>query len=133
MKTWKKVLIGLGIFVVIIIIFGVLFFFRARQMVQVIDSTVIENVDLTQIEDGVYAGEFGDFLVSINLEVAVQDHKITNIKIIEQRSSPDHEARETVDRIVEAQSPKVDVVTGATGSSKCIMIAVQKALTGAQN
>jgi len=133
MKIWKKILIGLGIFVLIIIIFGVVFFFRARQMVKVIDNAVIEPVDLAQIEDGVYAGEFGDFLVNVKLEVTVQDHRITNIKITEQRSSPDHEARETVDRIIEAQSPEVDVVTGATGSSKSIMIAVQKALTGEQN
>ncbi|KPK71620.1 hypothetical protein AMJ87_07005 [candidate division WOR_3 bacterium SM23_60] len=130
MKIWKKILIGLGIFALIIIILGVVFLLRARQMVKVIDSKVIEDVDLTQIEDSVYAGEFGNFLVNVKLEVTVQDHHITGIKITEQRSSPDHEARETVDRIIEAQSPKVDVVTGATGSSKCIMIAVQKALTG---
>jgi uncharacterized protein with FMN-binding domain len=133
MKIWKKVLIGLGIFVLIIIIFSVVFFLRARQMVKTIDSTIIEEVDLAQIQDGVYTGEFGDFLVNVKLEVIVQDHRITNIKITEQRSSPDHEARETVDRIIEAQSPKVDVVTGATGSSKSIMIAVQRALTAKQN
>lgn len=133
MQLWKKALIGLGIFVLIIIIFGVVFVLRARQMVKVIDSTVIEDVDLAQIEDGVYAGEFGEFLVNVKLEVTVQEHQITDIKITEQRSSPDHEAHETVDRIIEAQSPKVDIVTGATGSSKSIMIAVQKALTGAQN
>ncbi len=129
MKLWKKILIGLGIFVIIVLILGIVFFFRARQMVKVIDSAVIEDVDLSQIEDGVYAGEFGDFLVDVKLEVTVQDHKIKDIEITEQRSSPDHEARETIDRIIEAQSPKVDVVTGATGSSKSIMMAVQKALT----
>ena len=133
MKLWKKVLITLGIFVLIIIIFGVIFLLRARQMVKVIDSIVIADVDLAQIEDGVYAGEFGDFLVNVKLEVTVQTHQITNIKITEQRSGPGYEALEVIDRIIEAQSPKVDVVTGATGSSKCIMIAVQNALTGAQN
>lgn len=129
MKIWKKILIGLGIFFGLIIIFGIVFFFRARQMVKVISSTPIENVDLTQIEDGVYAGQFGDFLVDVKLEVTVKDHQITGIEIIEQRAGPDHEALETIDRIIEAQSPSVDVVSGATGSSKSIMIAVQKALT----
>jgi uncharacterized protein with FMN-binding domain len=130
MKIWKKVLIGLGIFVGLIIIFGIAFFFRAQHMVKVIDSAVIEEVDLTQIDDGVYPGEFGEFLVDVKLEVTVQEHQITNIEIIEQRASPNHEALETVDRIIEAQSPNVDVVSGATGSSKSIMLAVQKALTG---
>ncbi|MGD9379779.1 MAG: FMN-binding protein [candidate division WOR-3 bacterium] len=132
MKIWKKVLIGLGIFVGLIIIFGIAFFFRARQMVNIIDSTVIEDVDLTQIEDGVYAGEFGEFLVDVKLEVTVMDHEITGIEIIEQRAGPGYEALETIDRIVEAQSPNVDVVSGATGSSKSIMIAVQKALIGGE-
>lgn len=129
MKIWKKILIGLGIVVGLIIIFGIAFFFRARQMVKIIDSAVIEDVDLTQIEDGVYAGEFGEFLVDVKLEVTVMDHEITGIEIIEQRAGPGYEALETIDRIIEAQSPNVDVVSGATGSSKSIMIAVQKALT----
>jgi uncharacterized protein with FMN-binding domain len=130
MRLWKKVLIGLGIFVLVVIIFGVVFFLRARQMVKVIDSTVIEDVDLAQTQDGIYVGEFGDFLVNVKLEVTVQDHQITNIKITEQRSGPGYEALEVIDRIIDAQSPKVDAVSGATGSSKSIMIAVQKALTG---
>ena len=130
MKIWKKILIGLGIFVLIVIIFGIAFFFRARQMVKVIESAVIEDVDLMQIDDGLYAGEFGDFLVDVKLEVTIEDHQIKGIEIKDQRSGPGYEALETIDRIIAAQSPKVDAVTGATGSSRCIMVAVQKALTG---
>ena len=130
MKIWKKVLIGLGIFIGLIIVFGIAFFFRAQHMVKVIDSAVIQDVDLSQIKDGVYAGEFGEFLVDVKLEVTVQDHQMTKIEIIAQRSGPGYEALATIDRIIEAQSPNVDVVSGATGSSKSIMLAVQKALTG---
>jgi uncharacterized protein with FMN-binding domain len=130
MKIWKKVLFGLGIFVLLIVIFGVVLFFRARQMIKVIESAIIEDVDLTQIADGVYSGEFGDFLVDVKLEVTIKAHQITGINIVDQRSGPGYEAREVVDRIIVAQSPKVHAVTGATGSSRCIMIAVQRALTG---
>ncbi|UCC11460.1 MAG: FMN-binding protein [candidate division WOR-3 bacterium] len=35
---------------------------------------------------------------------------------------------DVIDRIIQVQSPDVDAVTGANGSSKCIMLAVQKAL-----
>ncbi len=120
----------LGIFLVLIIAFGVAFFFRARQMVKHIESVKIRDVDLTQIADGVYTGEFGDFLVDVELEVTVKEHQIKKIDITKQRAGPGYEAIETIDRIIEAQSPKVDVVTGATGSSRSIMIAVQTALTG---
>lgn len=128
MKIWKKVLIGLGIFLAIVIILGVALFFRAQQMVKRL-STPVEDVDLAQIADGVYHGEFGDFLVDVKLEVTVKDHQITKIEITEQRAGSGYEATETVERIIAAQSPKVDAVTGATGSSRCIMLAVQAALT----
>lgn len=130
MKIWRKILLVLGIFLVLIIAFGVAFFFRARQMVKHIESVKIRDVDLTQIADGVYTGEFGDFLVDVELEVTVKEHQIKKIDITKQRAGPEYEAIETIDRIIEAQSPKVDVVTGATGSSRSIMIAVQTALTG---
>jgi uncharacterized protein with FMN-binding domain len=130
MKIRKKVLTGLGIPVVIIVILGIAYSLRFRQMVKRIDSVIIEDIDLKQIADGMYAGEFEDFLVKAQLEVTVQDHRITNIRIIDQRSSGGHEALEIIDRIIKAQSPKVDVVSGATGSSRCIMIAVQNALKG---
>lgn len=133
MKIWMKALIGLGIFVAIVILIGIFVFFRYRQMVKRIDSIMIEDVNLAQIDDGIYAGEFGEFLTSVKLEVTVEDHQITNIEIVEQRASPNHEALEVLDRIIEAQSPNVDVVSGATGSSKSIMLAVQNALTGKED
>ncbi len=130
MKILKKVLIGLGIFVIIVVILGALYFWRYQKMVRHFEGIAIEDVDLAQIADGVYAGEFGEFLVAVKLNVTVKDHKIVSIEITDQRSSPDHKALETIDRIIAAQSPNVDAITGATGSSMAIMIAVQKALRG---
>ena len=42
---------------------------------------------------------------------------------------PQYDAKDMTNRIVAAQSPKTDAVSGATGSSKVIMIAVYDALT----
>jgi uncharacterized protein with FMN-binding domain len=128
MKILKWILIGLGALVIIIAVAYIFFRMRFNKMVDVIESVEIVTIDLEQIEDGVYPGEFGEFLISVELEVTVKDHKITHIEIIEQNSGEGYEAREVIDRIIQAQSPKVDAVTGATGSSKCIMIAVQNAL-----
>lgn len=128
MKILKWILIGLGIVLVILVVAFVFFRLRYNKMVDVIDSIELTSVDLEQIEDGVYRGNFGEFLVSVTLDVTVKDHKITGIEIIEQNSGPGHEAHEVIDLIIQAQSPNVDAVTGATGSSKCIMIAVQNAL-----
>ena len=53
------------------------------------------------------------------------------IDIKEQNCGQGYGARGTIDRIILKQSPKVDAVTGASSSSRCIMIAVDQALRNA--
>ena len=125
----KKLLKILVIVIGILIIGGVIFKIRYDRMVRVFREEEVGTVDLQQIEDGVYPGNFGDFLVSVTLDVTISDNRITYIEIVEQHCGPGYNAEETVDRILEAQSPYVDAVSGATGSSRCIMIAVYKALS----
>lgn len=125
----KKALIILAIAVGILIIGGGIFKIRYDKMVKVFREERIETIDLQQIEDGVYQGSFGDFLVSVTLDVTVSFNRITDIEIVEQHCGPGYNAFETLDLILEAQSPCVDAVSGATGSSRCIMIAVYKALS----
>ncbi len=124
----KKLLLIFGIIAAVLVLIVLVFYLRYREMAKKIDRIEISSIDLEQIEDGVFTGEFSEFLVAVKLEVTVKEHAITEIKIIDQRSGPGYEATETIDRIIKAQSPKVDAVSGATGSSKCIMIAVQNAL-----
>ena len=128
MKILKWILIGIGALVVVLVVAFIFFRMRYNRMVDVIDSVELTSIDLEQIDDGVYRGAFGEFLVSVTLDVTVKDHEITGIEIVEQNSGPGYDAHEVIDRIIQAQSPDVDAVTGATGSSKCIMIAVHNAL-----
>ncbi len=125
----KKILIILSIVIAILVIGGGIFKIRYDKMVKVFREERIETVDLQQIEDGVYTGSFGDFLLLVTLDVTVSFNRITDIDILEQRCGPGYDASETVDLILEAQSPCVDAVSGATSSSRCIMIAVYKALS----
>ena len=112
-----------------LIIGGGLFKIRYDKMVKVFREERIETIALLLVADGVYPGSFGDFLVSVTLDVTVSDNRITDINIVEQHCGPGYNAEETLDLILEAQSPCVDAVSGATGSSRCIMIAVYKALS----
>ncbi len=75
-----------------------------------------------------YPGSFGDFLVAVDLEVTVKDHRIAGITIKKQLCGKGYEAHDMIGRIIRAQSARVDAVAGASGSSKCIMIAVDRAL-----
>ncbi|TVR68050.1 MAG: FMN-binding protein [Spirochaetaceae bacterium] len=92
----------------------------------------IEPVDVAALRDGTYRGEFRDFLVRVDVAVEIAGGSIREVRILEQDSGPGYEAAEIPGRIVEAQSPRVDVVSGATGSSKAIMTAVYRAITGRQ-
>lgn len=125
----KKLLIILAIVIGILIIGGGIFKIRYDKMVRVFREEKVGAVNLQQIEDGVYPGSFGDFLVSVTLDVTVSDNRITDIDIVEQHCGPGYNAFETLSLILEAQNPCVDAVSGATGSSRCIMIAVYKALS----
>jgi len=99
-------------------------------------STAYKNLtakmsDLTQIADGVYRGNYdlSGTPVKVTLDVIIQNSKITKIEIVKHFCSPiGKKAEKIIDRIIEKQSLDVDVVSGATGSSKAILKAVENAL-----
>ena len=85
-----------------------------------------EMPELTQKEDGVYRGS--DDLKSVILDVTIGNHHIIKINIIEHYYLLGKNAEKIVDQIIKHQSLNVDVVTGATFSSKRILQAVGNAL-----
>ena len=122
-------LIVLLVLVAVLLGVGGCFVARYRKMAATLRAAPVADVDLSQLADGVYTGTFSEFLVSATVRITVEERRITSVELMEQRCGPGYEAKETVERIVAAQSPKVDAVTGATGSSLCIMAAAYRALT----
>ncbi len=125
----KKVIITVCSILVIIAAAALWFKLRLNGMKNYFESAHVTDIDLSSVENGTYRGEAGEFLVSVVLEVAVENHRITGIEVIDQKGGEGYEASEMLPRIIEAQSPSVDIVSGATASSRCIMIAVRNALT----
>jgi uncharacterized protein with FMN-binding domain len=125
------------ILIISALVFGVLIFAGAGLMTRLMMMTgrlnralsSVERVELSAVPDGVYIGEMGDFLVSAKVEVSVAANMITGVRVLEQSCGPGYDARDIPGRIVRAQSPRVDVVSGSSASSKAIMIAVHRALT----
>ncbi len=105
----------------------------ARKSMKEIEAEYVRigPVNLAEIPDGVYNGSSGSIPVFVNLDITIRKHRIEEILIVKQRSGKGYQARETVDRIRAAQQPKVDAITGATLSSKCIMVAASNALASA--
>lgn len=92
------------------------------------DYKDIEPLKLDKIADGSYRGESGNFIVFADLNVNVKDHQITGIEVVRQNCGPGYDALNTIGRIIDKQEAKVDVVSGATWSSKSIMAAAYDAL-----
>lgn len=88
----------------------------------------IEDVDLTKIPDGVYTGSYGDFPVHAEVKVTVLNHAISKIELTRHDNGQGAPAEVIPDRVTEAQSLNVDIVSGATYSSKVILKAIENAL-----
>jgi uncharacterized protein with FMN-binding domain len=86
---------------------------------------------LSNKADGTYRGEYAlpKTPVKVILNVRLENEKIMGIEIVKHLCSPiGKKAEKITDRIIKKQSLDVDAVTGATGSSKAIIKAVEAAL-----
>lgn len=91
------------------------------------------GLDLNKIKDGTYEGTGTGFRGPVKVSVTVKEHKITEIKIVsnsDDASFFNRASEGVIPLIIERQSLDVDVVSGATYSSKGILAAVKNALTG---
>ena len=87
--------------------------------------------NMSLMANGVYRGEYDVSAtpVKVVLDVTVQGRQITEINIVRHNSSPiGKRAERIIDQIIEEQSLDIDVISGATASSKAILKAVENAL-----
>jgi uncharacterized protein with FMN-binding domain len=98
-----------------------------KRLEQLKDLT-ISNVDLSKIESGVYYGSYESFPVSAEVKVIINDHKITIIELVKHNNGQGKAAEILPDKVTKAQSLDVDIVSGATYSSKVILKAIENAL-----
>ena len=101
------------------------------------EPPVVEEIELpSTYRDGVYTASARGFGGDITVQVTVQDDAITDITILDhsgETSSYFTRARRVVGSILEAGTPEVDTVSGATYSSTGILNAVKSALAKAAN
>lgn len=109
---------------VLLIAFGIIFGgSRAAKAVE------IKEIPLNQVTDGIHRGQAALDPVKIEVEVVVNDHRLEDIKILKHENGLGGRAEEPViAAMLEKQTNRVDVVTGASLSSKAIMKAVENAL-----
>lgn len=100
-----------------------------REMKEFSQTAVFTDPQLQDLDDGLYTGEFEKGLVAAEVEVHVRDHAIESIEILRHDNGRGRKAERIVDDIVARQSLQVDIISGATYSSKVILKAVENALT----
>lgn len=88
----------------------------------------IKEVNLSTIADGTYLGSYKVSPVAAEVRVTVSKNKITKVELLKHETGRGKPAEVLIDRVVQAQSLKLDVVSGATYSSKVILKAIENAL-----
>lgn len=111
---------------------GLISYIEANHAKQVAAIT-ISNVDLSKIPDGTYSGSHKVFPVDVEVKVTVKDHKIVGIQLIKHTNGQGTPAEIIPGKVIESQTLAVDVVSGATSSSKVILKAIETALISASN
>lgn len=118
------------IFVIIILIIlittGVLL--KSQSDLKKLTNVEIKNIELSGIDDGEYKGSYKAFPINAEVLVTIKDDAINDIKIIKHINGQGSDAEKITESILKSQSLDVDVVSGATYSSKVIIKAVEDAL-----
>lgn len=128
MKRFKNIIIVLAIVAGVVIIIGALFVNKAETGLKKLKETKIENIDLSQLKDGIYKGKYDSFPVSAEVNVKIENHVITEIELIKHNNGKGQAAEIIPSKVVEAQSLEVDAISGATYSSMVILKAIENAL-----
>lgn len=125
-RIWLRVLVGLAAGFTVIVGGFLAFVLLGKDTTMALAP---KTVPLENLADGVYHGNYSGFRWSNTVEVTVKDHRITGISVVKPQVFIKPEtADELTKRVKEAQSPDVDVVTGATVDSKGFLQAVENAL-----
>jgi uncharacterized protein with FMN-binding domain len=126
-------IVGLSILGLLIVVGAVLGIY-AWRFNEGQKNIVIEEVNLSRVPNGTYEGEASNFHDSAKVNVTVQDHLITEIEILKvSPSGMQAKIEDLVQRIIALQTPNVDIVSGASASSKVFLKAVDNALVPAQS
>ena len=82
MSRVKKRILALFSLIVIVSALITYFVVQISDNLEAIKTIYIEDVDLSQIEDGSYTGEYEVFPISVIVLVEVSNHEITSITLV---------------------------------------------------
>lgn len=139
-KMWIVIPVILGI-VVVALVGGFLYDVPGRREIQ---ELTINEVDFKKLHDGVYLGEYigtKNHSRDTKVQAIISGNEISDIKIL--KGALDKEGKpaeltgglsigDLFDNVIKSQSLQVDVISGATLTSKTHLKALENALEQAQ-
>ena len=130
MRIYKKKMVLFIIMLLLLVgfVWGILYLKSVADYKKAVKETTFEDINISDIPDGVYVGEYDVNFIYAEVEVTVQNGEITNINILEHRHERGKAAEVITDSIVDEQKIDVDAISGATNSSTVIKKAVENAL-----
>ena len=132
MRISKKKIISVIIllFLLIGLISGAVYLKNVADYKRAIGETTFDEIDIADVSDGIYIGEYDVNFIYAKVEVTVEEGEIVSINILEHRHERGKAAEKVIEKIIEEQKIDVDAVSGATNSSTVIKKAVENALKG---
>ena len=132
MRISKKKIISVIIllFLLIGLICGAVYLKNVADYKRAIGETTFDEIDIADVSDGNYIGEYDVNFIYAKVEVTVEEGEIVSINILEHRHERGKAAEKVIEKIIEEQKIDVDAVSGATNSSTVIKKAVENALKG---
>lgn len=125
----KRIVLFVIMFLLLVgFVLGILYLKRVADYRQAVRETTFEDINISDIPDGVYIGEYDVDFIYAKVEATVQNGEITNINILEHRHGRGKAAEAITNKIVDEQKIDVDAISGATNSSTVIKKAVENAL-----
>jgi uncharacterized protein with FMN-binding domain len=96
-------------------------------------ATDLKNQELGQLNvtgkaDGVYRGTYKTWPLAAEVDVTIKAGTIVGIDLVKHKYGRGKPAEEILERVIEKQSLNVDTISGATASSKTILIAIRNSL-----
>ncbi len=125
----KKVFKWVGIVFLGFIAFIMVYAFLGKEQTL---NLQIGSVNLANIQDGQYTGEYDCYRWSNSVVVTVSDHMITDIKTLTAPTGRESIRQDLAEQIIKEQTLEVDGVSGATVDKKAFLKAVENALRGTQ-
>ncbi|WP_069997221.1 FMN-binding protein [Cellulosilyticum sp. I15G10I2] len=124
----KKILKIVGVVIAIIVIIGVFFITRGLKEGA---AMTMQDINPSVFSDGKYYGIYREGRWLSEVDVIIKDQKIILIELLSEPMIHPGKAdfsQELFDRVIAKQTTNIDVISGATVTSKAYLKSVENAL-----